>query len=198
MFTEELNKYLIPGALHFVNKWCKGYGVDLIIKNARQTKLGDYRKAGNRHQITLNYGLDKELSFHILTHEIAHMHARVKYGPNIKPHGIEWKITFSDLIYESLHLFKDEFQLILKDFAPNPRAGYYSYPPIAEYFQRKENPDRIVVKDMAFGSIFRSGNKIFKKVSQNKIRYICIEINTGRRFTVHPLAPVDEIIKNQS
>lgn len=197
MFTENLNKYLIPGALPYINQWCKGYAVHLIIKNARETKLGDYRKLKDKHQITLNYGLDPELSFHILTHEIAHMHAREKFGRSIQPHGKEWKRIFSEMIHETLHLFKPEFQKILIDFAQNPRAGFYAYPPLVHYFQLKENPDKISLKDLPYGSEFRSGKKYFKKGEKRKIRYICTDLKTGKKYSVHPLAPVDELIKTQ-
>lgn len=197
MFPKKLNNYIIPGALPFVNKWCEGYAVHLIIKNARETKLGDYSFAKGRHQITLNYGLDAELSFHILTHEIAHMHARVEFGTGIKPHGIEWKNCFSSLIYETIHLFQPEFQKILKDFAINPRAGYYAYAPMVNYFQQKENPDKLVLQNLKFGDIFKSGNNVFKKGNKRKIRYICTEVKTGKKYSIHPLAPVEKVIKIQ-
>ena len=198
MFPEKLNKYLIPGALEFVNEWCAGYAVHLEIKNARETKLGDYRKMHGRHHITLNYGLDSELSFHILTHEIAHMHARVKYGNSIQPHGKEWKRIFAGLILQTLHLYEPEFQLILKDFARNPRAGYYAYQPLVNYFQMKENPERVSLKDLPEGAVFKSGRKIFKKGNKRKIRYICTDLKTGKKYSVHPLAPVDQVIKIQT
>lgn len=196
MFKESLNKYLIPGALDFVNLWCENYAVDLIIKNARHTKLGDYRRINQRHQITLNRGLDKALSFHILTHEIAHMHAIKKYGKYIKPHGNEWKLTFSKLILQSIHLFEPELQEILKDFAKNPRAGYYSYRPLAAYFQKNENSEIILLQDLKEGSIFRIKNNIYQKGKKRKIRYICKNMSNGKFYSVHPLAPVNEIIED--
>lgn len=198
MFTEKLNEYLIPGALELVNKWCKGYPVLLVVKNARETKLGDYQKLKDKHKITLNSGLDKALSFHILTHEIAHMHAREKYGRYIKPHGDEWKFVFAGLIVESLHLFEPELQKILKDFAVNPRAGFYAYQPLVEYFQIKENPEKIYLKDLEPGTVFKSGKRCYEKGKKSKIRYICRDINTGKKYSVHPLAPVDEIVKRHT
>ena len=195
MFTEELNKYLIPGALDFINKWCKDYPITLIIKDARITKLGDYRKDGNRHKITLNYGLDKELSFHILTHEIAHMHVREKYGRSIKPHGIEWKNAFTTLILESLHLFEPKLQQILFEFAKNPRAGFYSYAPLTQYFQLKENPEKLFLKDLPKDAVFKSSGRIFKKGNKRKIRYICTDLSTGKKYSIHPLAPIDGVIE---
>ena len=196
MFTEKLNPYLIPGALEYINLWCEGYPVRLVIKNARTTKLGDYIKLDGKHQITLNHGLDKALSFHILTHEIAHMHAREMYGRNIKPHGPEWKSIFSNLILQTIHLFEPELQSILKEFAKNPRAGYYSYRPLAAYFQKKENAEVVHLQDLAIGTIFRIKDKIYKKGQKRKIRYLCKNLATGKQYSVHPLAPINEIIED--
>lgn len=167
----------------------------LKIKNARDTKLGDYKKSQGTHQITLNYGMHKELSFLTLTHEIAHMHAFQKYGSKIKPHGQEWKHVFTGLILESVDLYSKDFQPILLDFAKNPRAGFYSYQPIVEYFHLVENEEVILLKNIAVGVKFRLKNKIFKKGDKRKIRYICTELKTGKKYTIHPLAPVDEIIE---
>lgn len=197
MFTNKLNQYLIPGALDYINQWCDGYSVDLIIKNARATKLGDYKRINNRHQITLNHGLDKALSFHILTHEIAHMHAREKYNRRIKPHGNEWKTIFSELIIETLHLFESDLQPILKDFAKNPRAGYYSYRPLATYFHKKENENLILLQDLNQGAIFRIKDKIYQKGEKRKIRYLCKNLASGKQYAVHPLAPINEIIEDR-
>lgn len=194
MFNDSLNSYLIPGALDYINLWCKDFAVDLVIKNARDTKLGDYRRLNNRHQITLNHGLDKALSFHILTHEIAHMHAVEKYGRNIKPHGDEWKYTFSRLILQSIHLFEPDLRVILNEFAKNPRAGYYSFQPLAAYFQKTEDAKTIVVQDLNEGTVFRIKDKIYKKGKKRKIRYLCKNLSNGKLYSVHPLAPVNEII----
>lgn len=195
MFSEKLNQYLIPGGLAFINKWCKGYAVQLKIKNARNTKLGDYRKLKDAHQITLNYGMHKELSFLTLTHEIAHMHVHEKFGNHVKPHGKVWKHTFSNLILESLNLYSAELQPILIEFAKNPRAGFYAYQPLTAYFHSNNNSIVTVLKDLPADTIFRMKNKIFKKGKKRKIRYLCTEVATGKKYSVHPLAPIDEIIE---
>lgn len=195
MFSEKLDEYIIPGGRTFINKWCEGYPVHLKIKNARNTKLGDYRRMRNGHQITLNYGMHKELSFLTLTHEIAHMHAFVKFGRNIKPHGYEWKKTFSELILESLFIYSEDLQPILIDFARNPRAGFYAYAPLVAYFQTDEEKKTPQLQDLPHQATFRIKNKIFKKGNKRKIRYLCTEIATGRKYTIHPLAQIDEIIE---
>lgn len=195
MFSEELNKYIVSGGLVYINKWCKGYSVQLKIKNERNTKLGDYKRLKNKHQITLNYGLHKELSFLTLTHEIAHMHTVEKYGRHIKPHGIEWKNTFSGLIIDSLQLYSKNLQPILIDFAKNPRAGYYAYSPLINYFQTHNQKKSTQLQDLPTDTVFRIKNKVFKKGKKRKIRYLCTEIATGKKYTIHPLAPIDEIIE---
>ncbi|MGI9525875.1 MAG: SprT-like domain-containing protein [Weeksellaceae bacterium] len=198
MFNAELQKYLIPGSRDYLNQWCKGYKIKIVIKNARESKLGDYRKlAHNTHQITLNIGMSPELTFFTLTHEIAHLHAREKYGNTIKPHGNEWKFCFGHLIRESAHLYPISMQPLLLNFSNNPRASFYASKELATYFLKEENKEQLLLRDIPSGSVFRIKEKIFKKGNIRKIRYLCTEISSSKRYTIHMLAPVDEVIEDR-
>ncbi|MXV37379.1 transcription elongation protein SprT [Flavobacteriaceae bacterium Ap0902] len=197
MFDEKLQSYLLPEAHIYLNKWCKGYRIKLLIKNARESKLGDYRKLDHdTHQITLNTGMSPALTFFTLTHEIAHMHARDKFGNGIKPHGREWKFSFAQLILETLHLYPKEIQPLLLKFSRNPKASFYASKDLASYFISKEEKEQLLLKDIPEGAKFRIKEKIFKKGNIRKIRYLCTEIYSGRKFTIHMLAPIDELIED--
>lgn len=198
MFNKKIQQYLIPGALEFLNKWCEGFRINLLIKNARDSKLGDYKKLSqNTHQITLNVGMSPELTFFTLTHEIAHLHAREKFGNAIKPHGKEWKYSFAKLILESLHLYPDNMKPLLIKFSKNPKASFYASKELATYFIADEKKEQILLKDIPEGTLFQIKEKIFKKGNLRKIRYLCTEVRSGKKYTIHMLAPVDKIIKNR-
>lgn len=196
MFNEKLDTYLIPGARTFVNRWCKDIPLQIAFTPPRKTVLGNYSKKGNVHRVTVNNNLDKELAFHILTHEMAHMLARIAYGRRIQPHGKEWKSIFAKMILETLHLYDPKFQQILHAFAQNPRAGYYSYPPMVAYFQAKSPQQERLIQDLAEGTIFKVKDKIYKKGRKIKIRYLCTNLDTGRAYAFHPMAPIKEIIED--
>ena len=191
-----LNKYINSSAVCFVEKWIKDYPLLIKVKNNRKTKLGDYKKLKNGHQITINNEPNKDLFFMVLTHEIAHMHAFHKYGFRIKPHGQEWKQTFGQLLQESVTAYKEDLQKIILDFSINPKANYYTYTPIVNYFNIDKKADKILLHDLKENTIFSMGGKIFKKGNKRKIRYLCTELSTGKKYAVHGLATVDKIINN--
>lgn len=196
MFHKKLDQYLLPDSREYLNKWCKGYKINILIKNARESKLGDYKKLNkDTHQITLNVGMTRELTFFTLTHEIAHLHAREKFGNRIKPHGKEWKYCFTQLILDSVHLYPNEIQPLLLHFAKNPRASFYASKELASYFISEGDKEQLLLKDLPTGAVFRIKEKIFKKGNIRKIRYLCTEISSSKKYTIHMLAPVDEVIE---
>ena len=189
-----LKKYINQSAIYFIEKWTKDYHLLLKVKNERKTKLGDYKKLKNGHQITINNEPNEDLFFMVLTHEIAHMHAFHQYGFRIKPHGKEWKFVFGKLLKESVKAYKEDFQKIILSFAENPRANYYAYTPIVNYFNNSKEINKILLSDLKENAIFSIGNKIFKKGNKRKIRYICTELSTGKKYSIHGLAPIDKVI----
>lgn len=197
MDNTHLEKYTHFSALPWIEKWVKNYPLTLEIKNNRKTKLGDYRKVHGGCKITINSGLNKDLFFMVLTHEIAHMHAFARYGNHIQPHGREWKKIFGHLLQQSIAVYPTELQSIILDFSKNPRANYYSYPPIVNYFNSKDEEPKVTLHSLEKNTIFRIGSKILKKGEKRKIRYICTELNSGKSYLIHGLAPVDKIVTNE-
>ena len=195
MIPQEITAHLPKNADQFLVQWIKDYPVEIYLKRARKTKLGDYQQRHGKHYISVNQGLDIYLTFFILTHEIAHLHAREKFGRKIQPHGKEWKNVFADLIYQTLHIYPAELQHILKKFAQNPRANFYAYAPLVKYFHHSEEKRAILLKDVPMGQKFRLRNKIYRKGQLRKIRYLCKELSTGKMYTIHSLAPIEEIFE---
>lgn len=193
MQMSSLQNYLSTDKLLFIKKWIKDYPLLLKVKYNRKTKLGDYRRLPNGHQITINHNLPEDLFFLTLTHEIAHMHAFAKYGYRIKPHGKEWKYTFSQLIRASYTVYNPTAQGLILDFSNNPKAGFFSSPALAYYFKKLENVDITHLMDLKADQLFILKNKTFKKGKKRKIKYICTEIKTGLPYLIHGLAEVKKV-----
>ena len=78
-----------------IKKLLVGKKIIFLIKNKRKTKHGDFKiKGDERAQITLNRTNNKYQFLITLLHEIAHYETYIKYGNNVKPHGVEWKNNF--------------------------------------------------------------------------------------------------------
>lgn len=185
-------------AVSFIEKWLSPYYFYLIIKNPRETKLGDYRfpKKGDPHKITINAGMPKSLCFLTLTHEIAHLISFDLFGIRIQPHGKEWKKVFSELIRESITVYEAESQYYLLKYAKKPKASFYADKELSEYFIRLQNPKALLLKDLEFNKWFKINNKVFLKLEKIKTRYICMEKLTKKRYFITGNALIEEIIED--
>lgn len=194
MNLEQLQSYLPLNALIFIEKWIKTYPLTLKITRSRNTKLGDYRKIKlqNRHQITVNGDLNQEAFFFVLTHEIAHMmiYAKYAYG-NIAPHGQEWKTIFGKLLIESLEIYSESNRPYIVKHAKSPKASVGADPNIAKFVINDSKEHQHYLEDLSFGTKFMLGQKVFLKGEKIKLRYICCEVTTNKKYLINATALVE-------
>lgn len=170
--------------------------VHLKIVNERVTRHGDYRKTPDgRHQITVNASLNSYRFLITLIHEIAHLVAFEKYGRYIKPHGIEWKRTFQQLMlpYINPDIFPAKLLPVIANHFKNPRASSDTDTKLALALKQfdPEN-DKNYIFEIPLGGKFRLYNgKIFQRGNKRIKRYECVEISTGRIYLFNPNAEVE-------
>ena len=112
-----LNNFLSPESFDYVSTFLIENKVDFKITRERFTKFGDYRFFRNGvHKITINGNLNTNEFLLVTLHEIAHMLVQIRMKKRVKPHGIEWKSTFAELILRTLELngFSPELEKELK------------------------------------------------------------------------------------
>ena len=172
-------------------------GVHLKIVSRRHTRHGDYRPLpGGGHQITVNASRNPYRFLLTLIHEIAHLLAFERFGRHIKPHGVEWKATFRDLMLPFLRpdIFPERLLPYLARHFKNPKASsstdsalalaLKSYDPDAE--------DQQYVYQLPEGAVFRLYNgKEFRKGPRQIKRYRCMEVATGKLYLFQPHAEVE-------
>ncbi len=91
-----LSKYVPEGAVGPCLELIRCHKVHLKVVNQRVTRHGDYRiLPDGRHRITVNASVNQYRFLITLIHEIAHLVAFEQFGRRIKPHGREWKHSFS-------------------------------------------------------------------------------------------------------
>ena len=187
-----LEKFLPENSLPFLEKWFGSHLCHLKITRNRQSKLGDYRRLPNQsHQITINGTLDPELFFFVMTHELAHLIA-FHDKRNILPHGTEWKSTFRDLLLESILVYSEELQPIIRVFSKNPKANFMSSPDLVKYFDKKRNIDQTYVEDLEIGSCFIYLQHHYQIEERKKKRYLCKNLHTGRSYLFKSCARVEK------
>ncbi|GAA0873575.1 SprT-like domain-containing protein [Gangjinia marincola] len=195
---ETLRKYLPDRAIDPVFELIKTNQVYLKIVNERKTRHGDYRKLPDGlHQITVNGSLNKYRFLITLIHEIAHLVAFQTYGRRIKPHGQEWKMTFTRLIlpYINPAVFPNNLLPLLARHFKNPKASSDTDAHLTVALQRYDQPtDKSYIFELPYGSTFRLYNgKVFKRGNQRVKRYECVELTTGKVYLFQPNAQVEWI-----
>jgi hypothetical protein len=172
--------------------------LQIIVKRARKTRHGDYRKLKNGgHQITVNASLNPWRFLVTLIHEIAHYHAYKFYGNNIQPHGLEWKQMFQKIMLPFLRpdVFPNTILPHLAKYIKNPKATTDSDVHLSLALKLLDPPNnKIYIFDVKPGSIFIASNgKMYKKGKKRRTRYECISIDSGRIYAFNPNAEVELI-----
>lgn len=194
-----LNKYLPQLAVAPLTALLEQHHVHLKIVNERKTRHGDYRKrADGSHSITINASLNKYRFTITLVHEIAHLVAFQKYGRDIKPHGVEWKYTFQQLMLPFLRpdIFPKDLLPVLARHFKNPKASSDTDARMSIALKSYDaESDKSYIFELQEGTIFiAASGKKFKKGLQLRKRYKCVEISTGKIYLFQPNAQVTPLM----
>ncbi|MDO4764168.1 MAG: transcription elongation protein SprT [Flavobacteriaceae bacterium] len=197
MKTISLENYLPENAISYITKWLEGHRCMIKIRKPRQSKLGDYKLLPNQsHQISINENLKPELFFFVLTHEIAHLLA-FNEKRDILPHGKEWKATFRELLLESIQIYPEDLQILLKNFTQNPKANFMTSPELVKYFEHKTSENQFYVEELSINGKFIYQSQIYQVEEKKKKRYLCKNLHTGKRYLFKSCARVEKIESNE-
>jgi len=196
-----LFKYLPERSVPIIFELIKSNNVALKIVNERVTKHGDYRRTPNgEHQITINANLNKYRFLMTLVHEVAHLIAIEKYGRAIKPHGVEWKHTYQQLMLPFINpsVFPNQLLPDIANHFKNPRASSDTDAKLSVLLKQfDEKTDKNYIFEIPLGSTFRIHNgKIFKKGNRRVKRYECMELSSGRVYLFQPNAEIELLKAN--
>ena len=154
----------IPKQSHYlINQYIKKHPVSFKISSRRYSKHGDYRFYNNgREQISINSNLNPYKFLITLIHEISHLVSYKNYGRNIKPHGMEWKKTYKNLIHPFLNdsIFPKTLLKVLNKHFINPKSS--------------SDSDMIIIKNYVCMKFLRAiilkfiTEKFLKKVQREK------------------------------
>lgn len=191
-----LKRYIPDAAIPKVLELLDHDNLVVKVKGERKTKHGDYKKLPNgKHQITINANLNAYRFLVTLIHEIAHFEAYKTYGRFIKPHGVEWKMTFQRLMLPFLNpdVFPSELLPLLAHHFKNPKASSDTDINLALALKQfDESNGKSYVFEVPFGSTFKLHNdRIFKKGNKRVKRFECVEVNTGKLYLFNPNAEVE-------
>ena len=147
-----------------------------------------------RAVITINGNLNKYEFLIVLLHEIAHLIVWKKYFRRKKPHGIEWKNTFHDLViyFINLNSFPKNIETAATRCMSKKVLSTIKCEELARILKENtSNSKTIFLQDIPNNCefILKQG-KSFIKLHKIRTRYKCKDLATGRIYTVHPMAEV--------
>ena len=174
--------------------WIDELGVDLVIKNPRKTKLGDFKVHYGKLSISINNNLNPYSFLITLTHELAHAFVYAKHSNKVLPHGEQWKATFKSMLLNFLHLFPDDINKVLSLYLLSPKASTLTDVRLSAELRKYDKQIGITITDILEGEKFRANNgREFIKGKKLRKRFSCAEEGTNRIYLFHPLAEVRRI-----
>jgi SprT protein len=180
-----VNKYIPEASIELVVELLNRYPHELKIVNKRDTKHGDFRlvKSGV-YQITINNSLNKYQFLLTLIHEIAHLVTHLQYQ-RVKPHGIEWKISFQHLMlpFVNPEIFPTSILPYLANYLKNPKASTDTDVHLAlamKQFNEKSN--KYFIFEVPLNAAFLFKNKKYIRKKKRRTRFECLELNSKRLY----------------
>jgi len=196
-FFDHISAYIPDKSVDTIYNIFNKYSVLLVISGPRKSKLGDFRilKKKYKYQISVNGDLNKYEFLITLLHELSHLLIWDEYKNAVKPHGPEWKMSFSFLIGKMLseEVFPKDLDIILKKEIKSKRLNFTNNnSKLARALESySENIKYVRLEDIADNSKFTltTGKKMIKG-TKLRTRYKCREISSGRLYYVHKLAKI--------
>ncbi len=196
-----LTKHLPNQAIDYCIKLWQQEPFNFKTTASRKTKLGDfrYRRDQSHQTITLNGDLNPYQFLLTYIHEVAHLHAFVRFGMEIPPHGKEWKSTFQQLIFPLLAVgaFPVDLLIPLRKHMKNPKASSATDLFLMKEMSKYDLPNaaklEVFLSDLVPGKRFLLSGREFEKGETRRTRVICLEVKSGKKFLVAQLAKVEPV-----
>jgi len=189
-FENHIPKASIP----LIKKWIKELNILVKIKKSRNTKLGDFTvNKKEEYLISINKDLNKYAFLITLTHEIAHAFVWKKHKRKVAPHGIEWKITFKEMMLNFLNadIFPDDLLRPLSKHIKNPKASTVNDYNLSDMLRKYDNNKQLILSEIPDGSVFSTiSGRQFVKLNKLRKRYKCKATDSNKIYLFNPLAAV--------
>lgn len=204
-----LGNHLPADAVELVYDFLERYKVHFHITRGRRSKLGDYRwpqtlhgPAGAKehpyHEISVNGDLNQYMFLRVFLHEAAHLETHLKHGTAVAPHGHEWQAEYAALLRQCIMFFPSDVQEAVKQCTtriPMPREAVRCMDAALRRYDRDYDPAAapLHLDDLPAGSFFRlatAPGRLFQSLERRRTRWLCIEQDTGRHYTISASAEV--------
>jgi len=193
---EILQPYLPEHALEYCIQLSKKYHFQLDFSFDRKSKFGHYKylPQTNTHIISINKGLSKPLFLITYLHELAHLEVMIKFKRKAKPHGSEWKQTFSSFLSPLLNdsVFDSSLLQALTTHLKNPKASLSADHHLWELLMDTNPYQSLKIRDINIEEHFIFKKRVFKKLKTRRTRALCLEPASGNQYLIPLIATVEK------
>ncbi len=190
-----LAEYLPSGTESAVALWFAPHDVELKISKPRATKFGDYRPPIQKahHRISINNNLNPYAFLITLAHEFAHLLNWEKHQNTVKPHGMEWKREFQQLLIPFMtdQVFPPTVLRALQQYIQNPLASSCSDVNLMRVLKQFDDTNTTLLEQVPPGVVFSlNGKRFFVKREKLRKRFKCQDIHSKKYYLISPIAEV--------
>ena len=200
---ERIEKQLPERSHEFVKLLLRENPANIVPVKVRLTKHGDFRQRGGGpiHRITVNKSGNPYQFLITLIHEMAHDRAYREYGTEIKPHGPEWRVTFSAFLHRSLaaDCFPVDLIPVVRDQAYHPLRSSARAHALQRSLRAYDTLDpRPLVSELQEGAIFSVKRKVIIRKGRSLGHHFHCEDRKGEVFRVAVSARVNAVYREGS
>lgn len=199
---DDLIPFLPQGSVGIVELMLKDESYHLIVSRPRKTKLGDFKspRQGEVPQLTVNGNLNQYAFLITLVHEIAHLKIWNKHKNKVKPHGIEWKNLYANLLSQFLgkEILPQHLEIALKNHIAQPKYTTGADVKLSIELRKYDEANNFAtLNELTEGTQFRLGKRAFILGEKLRSRYLCVDVENGKKYRVHGLAQVEAEMPNK-
>ena len=190
---------LIPESSKYqIKKILQASNIAIKITKKRKTKHGDFRRYTNGTSlITVNNTSNPYRFLITLLHELAHFKVSQLYPYKVKPHGLEWKSIYREILIPFLNpdIFPEPICGLLANHMKNPKASTdRDFKLIIALRQFDPSSSKILIYQLKDGKHFALENdRIFIKLKKRRTLFECREKSTGKIYLFSPQSEVKPI-----
>lgn len=191
-----LVKHVPENAVHYCLDLWSAIPFRFKVTRKRSTKLGDYRfdHRNGSHSITVNFDLNQYSFLITYIHEVAHLLTTERKGRKTRPHGLEWKSSFKELMEPVLTdlIFPNEILILLKKHMKNPKASTYADSALVKILRTYDDheSDLVSLSILDEGDIFEFNNRMYTKLNLRRTRVLCVQEDSSRKYLISKMALV--------
>ncbi len=190
-------QYLPPNSINYCCSLSSRYNFNLDLSFNRVSKFGHYKylPVTKSHTISINKGLSQPLFLITFIHELAHLDVMLHFGRKVKPHGAEWKRTFTTLMLPLLNptVFDDNLLSLLAKHLKKPKASLSADPALWHLLVSETTENSMYLHNIEINQSFIFKNRAFKKIKTRRTKALCYEIKSGNNYLIPLLAKIEEV-----